>query len=78
MTLADDDLGVCEAVPLLGQGEEGLYEDGELFDADRQFAGLGSEQFARNAEEVADIEQLDELVLLFTDDILAKLNLKLA
>ena len=61
IALAVAGLHVFQAVPFLGHGEQRLREEFELLHVDAQFAGAGAEQIAFDADDVAEIEQLEEL-----------------
>ena len=52
---------VLEAVPLLGQGQQGLAEELDLLHPDAQFAGLGAHEGAGDTHEVAHIDELEDL-----------------
>ena len=49
-------LHVFQAVPFFGQRQQDLGEEEQFFDMNTQLAGLGAEQIAGNADDVADIE----------------------
>jgi hypothetical protein len=70
-------LDVLESVPLLGQGEQVLGEEGDLLDVNGEFVGAGAEQISANADVVAEIEQLEKLESLVAHGILLYVNLKL-
>ena len=61
VALAVDLLGVGQAGPLLGQRTEGLRDQLIGGDADGDLAGLGAEELAADADEVAGIDQLLEV-----------------
>ena len=61
VALAVDLLGVGQAGPLLGQRAEGLRDQPVFGYADGDLAGLGAEELAADADEVAGIDQLLEV-----------------
>ena len=77
MALADAQLRIGEAVPLLRQGPQRLGQDAELLHSNSQLARLRSEESAGDADEIADFKQLDQCVPLFADDVAAELDLDL-
>ncbi len=75
VALAVAELGVGEAVVLVGQGEQGLGEEGELADVDGELAGAGAEEVADDADVVAEVEELVEGEGVFADVVLADVDL---
>ena len=69
-------LHVLQAVPLLGHGEQRLGEELELLDVHAQLAGARAEQVAFHADDVADIEQLEELEIALADRVLLDVDLQ--
>ena len=55
------DLDVLQPVPLLRQRQEALGEELEPRRPDRELVGLGAEQVTRDADLIAEIEQLRQL-----------------
>jgi hypothetical protein len=76
------ELGVFEAVVLVRQRKHGFGEKGECrkiikaADVDCEFAGAGAEEMAADADVVAEIEQLVESEGVFSDVILADVDLE--
>ena len=61
---------------LLGQREHGLREEGERLHVHRQLAGAGAEEVARDADVVAQVEQLVECEGLFADRVKPHIDLQ--
>lgn len=57
-------LGVGEPVPLVGQRAQRLHQQPQRVDAHRQLTGLGVEQRALGAHDIADVPSLESLVAL--------------
>ncbi len=57
-------LRVCEPGSLFGQRAERLDEDAPALDGERDLAGSGAEQGSLRLDEVAEVQQLQERVLL--------------
>jgi hypothetical protein len=55
-------LGVGDAVELVGQRPQALGEEAQALDLDRQLAGLGLEERALGADDVAEVELLEVVV----------------
>ena len=53
-------LDVLQAVPLLGHGEQSLGEELELLGVDAELAGARAEQIAFHADDVAEVDQLEQ------------------
>ena len=70
IALAVAGLDVLQAVPLLRQRQEALGEKRDRRGADGQLVGLGPEQRALDADEVAEIEQLGDLEVALRQGIL--------
>src|SRR5690606_9669367 len=69
-------LGITEAVPLFGQRAQGLGDEGERLDAHGDLAGLGLEERAGDADEVAEVELLFENEVAFlAEHVLAEVEL---
>ncbi len=69
IALAVAQLAVGHAVELLRQRLERLAEQGHALRVDRGLAGLGLENIAGNAEDIADIHLLEVGIRLFADGI---------
>ncbi len=76
VALAVAEFGVFEAVVLVGQGEHGLGEEGEVRDVDGELAGAGAEEVAADADVVAEVEQLVEGEGVLADVVLADVDLE--
>lgn len=63
-------LHIAQAVPFFGQRPERLAEKRVVGHVDGQLSGLRADEFAAHADEVADIEVLDEPLVLFLADFL--------
>ena len=77
VALAVAGLDVLQAVPFLGQRDEALGEELEARRPDRQLVGLGAEQVPFDADEVAEIEQLEEREVALAQRVLADVDLDL-
>ena len=77
VALAIAQLDVGQAMPLLGQRQQRLCEEGQLVNVDGEFASLGAKQVSARANVITDIEQLVELEAFFPDRIFLDVNLKL-
>src|SRR5262249_51093007 len=75
VTLAIADFYVLEAMPLLGHGEQRLGEELELLGVDRKLARAGAEEVSFNADDVADVEELEELKIALGDGVFLDVNL---
>ena len=64
-------------MPLLGQRQQRLCEEGQLVNVDGELASLGAEQVSARANVITDIEQLVELEAFFPNRIFLDVNLKL-
>ena len=62
-------LGVGDAVELVGQRPQALGEQAQALDLDRQLAGLGLEERALGADDVAEVEVLERRVGLVADRV---------
>ena len=71
------DLDVAQPVPLLRQRQEALGQELELRDVDRQLVGPRPEQVALDADEVAEVEQLEDREVALADRVLADVGLDL-
>ncbi len=78
VTLAVNLFVVREAVPFFGQWAQGFRDECVAFDANGDFARLGFEERAGDADEVAEIEFFERSVGLFADDVFAHVELDLA
>ena len=79
VALAVAHLDVLEAVPLLGRRPQGLSEDGVATGLDGGLAGAGAEEGAGHAHEVAQVDEIDEgVVVVVAQDVLAEVGLYLA
>ena len=77
IALAVAGLDVGQAVPLLGQREEALGQELERRRPDRQLVGLGAEQAALDADEVAEVEQLEHREVALGQRVLPDVDLDL-
>ena len=77
VALAVARLDVFEAMPLLRHGKQRLREEVEPVDVDAELAGPGAEQIALRADDVAEIEQLPELIILLRHGVLLDVDLEL-
>ena len=68
-------LDVFEAMPFLRQRPERFCEDLEAGGLDADLAFIGAEDFALDADEVADVQQAEFLVSGFAEHILAQVKL---
>ena len=75
VTLAVANLGVLQPVPLGGRRAQRLGQDGEALDLDANLASLGSEQSAPHSDEIAEVEVLENVILLLAQDVLLRVNL---
>jgi hypothetical protein len=64
-------------VPLLGHRDEALGQELDLARPDRQLVGLGAEQVPLDADEVAEVEQLEDREVPLADRVLADVDLDL-
>ena len=69
---------VSQAVEFFGERQERLGEDTPLVGEDGDFAGFGLEDAARDADVVADVEEVDEVVLALGELILLEVYLDTA
>ena len=76
IALAVAGLHIFQAVPLFRHGEQRLREELELLDMHAQLAGARAEQIAFDADDVADIEQLEELEIALADRVLLDVDLQ--
>ncbi len=82
VALAVAELGVFQAVVLVGQGEHGLGEEGEGGavvdggDVDGELAGAGAEEEAADADVVAEVEEFVEGEGVVADVVLADVDLE--
>ena len=75
--LAVAQLLVLEAMPLLGQGQQGLGEELQLQHAHAQLAGLGAHQRPGHGDEVAQIQELQDFPGLLVQVVLPEVGLEL-
>ena len=73
--LAVADFGVFETVPLGGRRAQGLGKDDEAGELHGNFAGLGGEQRALDADEVAQVKVLENMKLFVAQNILLGVSL---
>ena len=78
IALAIAGLDIGQAVPFLGQGTQGFGDHDQLVGHDRELIGLGLEQLAFNADNIADIPFLEGGKLLFAHGVLFNIDLDLA
>ncbi len=82
VALAVAELGVFEAVVLVGQGEHGLGEEGDAGllgrggDVDGELAGAGAHEVAADADVVAEVEELVEGEGVLADVVFADVDLE--
>ena len=76
ISLAVADFSVFQAVIFGRRWPQGLGEDGEAGELDRDFTGLGGEQRAIRADEIAEIEVAEDVELFVTEDILLGIDLE--
>ena len=76
ISLAISRLHVFEAVPLFRHGEQRLAEELQLFGVNAEFAGARAEQVAFDAQDVADVEQLEEGEIVLADGIFLDVDLE--
>ncbi len=76
VTLPVAHLHVGDAVPLLGQGQEGLAEEGQLLRLDGELALASTHDRARNPHEIAEVDQIEHPVRGFPHRILADVDLE--
>ncbi len=67
---------VLQAVPLFGHRKQRLGKELQLLGVDAQLAGAGPEQVALHADDVADIQHLEELEIALADRIFLHVNLQ--
>jgi hypothetical protein len=75
--LAVANLDVLQPVPLLGQRNQALGQKRHLRRPDGELVGLGAEQAAGHADEVAEVEQLEHLEVERRDGVGAHVHLDL-
>ena len=78
VALAVLELDVGHAVELLGQRPEALGQQSDLLRVDAYLAGLGLENIALHADDVADVVAAEVLELLLADGVGADIELELA
>ncbi len=76
VALAEAELDVLQAVPLLRQGPEALGQEGDGVAEDGQFARPGLEERPGDRDDVAEVEQAEALVGLGPDLVLADVGLQ--
>ncbi len=76
IALAVARLHILQAVPLLGHGEQRLRKELELLGVNAQFAGARAEQIAFHADDVADIEQFEQLVIALAHGVFLDVDLQ--
>ena len=76
IALAVAQLHIGQAMKLLRQSEHGLGQEGQPLHVDGQLAGAGAEQVARDANVVAQIQQLVERIALLPDGVQTDVNLQ--
>ena len=69
---------VREAVPFFRERPEGLGKDGEALHAHGHFAGVGGEDRPFEADDIADVEELEELPLRLRELVFAEIELDVA
>ncbi len=62
IALAESDLGIPDAVPLLGERPEGLRQERELLDLDGQLAPPGGDDLAPGPHDVPQVEVVEQRV----------------
>ena len=75
ITLAVADLGVFQPVIFCGWRTQGFGENHEAREFHGNFAGLGREQRSVHADEVAEVEVLENVELFITQDIFLRISL---
>ncbi len=78
IALAITCVGILQAVELLRQGSQGLGQQGQFFGMDGNLAGLGLENKALDADDIADIHLLETLVGILTDLVACDIDLDAA
>ena len=78
VALAIAHVGVLEAVEFLRQGGQGLGQESELLGVDGDLAGLGLEDKALDADDVADVHSLEALVGFLADLVAGDVDLDAA
>ena len=78
VALAIAHVGVLQAVELLRQGRQGLGQKSEFFGVDGDLAGLGLEDKALDADDVADVHLFKSLVGILTDLVAGNIDLDAA
>ena len=76
IALAVARLHVFQAVPLLRHGEQRLAEELQLLRVDAQFAGARAEEIAFHADDVADIDQLEEREIALAHGVFLDVDLQ--
>ena len=69
------DLDVGQAVPLFGQRQEALRQELEPGGVNRQLVGPGPEHVAFDADEIAEVEQLEEAEVALAERVLPDVDL---
>ena len=75
IALAVADLDVLQAVPLLRQRQEALGEELQRRRPDRQLVRLGAKQVAADADLIAEVEQLRQLIVALAERVLPDVDL---
>ena len=70
------DLDVGEPVPLLGRRQQGLAEEGQLAGFDRELALAGAHHAARDPQEVAEVDEIEQAIGRLPHHVLAHVDLK--
>ncbi len=74
LSIADLDVG--QPVPLLGRGQEGLAEEGQLAGLDRQLALARPHHAARDPQEIAEVDEIEQAVGRLPHHVLAHVDLQ--
>ena len=77
VALSVADLDVAQAVPLFRQWQETLDQKLELRHVDRQLVGPRAEQVSFDTDEIAEVEQFEDLKVTLADRVLADVGLDL-
>src|SRR5258705_508880 len=78
VALAIANLRVGEAMPFFGGWAQGLGENDEALEFNADLAGFGGKHRAADTDEIAEVEVLEDVVLLITEGLLLGIDLNTA
>ena len=76
IALAVARLHVLQAVPLLRHGKQRLGQELELLRVDAELAGAGAEEIAFHADDVAEIDQLEQRIIALAHRVFLDVDLQ--